>query len=66
MYKVIGNKKILLNHRVTKIENYKEKVGCDMGKIRVYFSNGRCEEYDRIICTFPTAACANIDWVGFN
>lgn len=37
-----------------------------MGKVRVFFANGRFEDYDRIICALPTAACANIDWEGFN
>jgi monoamine oxidase len=50
----LGEKRILLQHTVTKIEQRE--------KVKVYCSNGKVFEADKVICTLPTFALKNIDW----
>lgn len=67
MYRLVGNQRVKLNHRVTRIEDL-PKLRTDetpLGRVLVTYSNGKQDWFDRIIVTLPTAACANIDWIGF-
>ncbi|ASW75778.1 amine oxidase [Chryseobacterium piperi] len=50
----IGEKRILLNHTVTRIEQG--------NKVKIFCSNGKVFEADKVICTLPTFALKKIDW----
>lgn len=50
----LGEKRVLLNHTVTRIEQG--------NKVRVFCANGKIFEADKVICTLPTFALKKIDW----
>ncbi len=52
----IGFEKILLQHEVNSIVQYKRK------GVQVYCSNGKTFTADKIICTIPTFAAKKIKW----
>lgn len=51
----LGEKRVLLNHTVTRIEQ-------DGNKVKIFCANGKVFEADKVICTLPTFALKKIEW----
>ncbi len=55
IHKIIGEDKVLLQHKVQKIEQDK--------KVKVTCQDGKVFEGDHIICTIPTFSAKQINWI---